>query len=64
MEFEISGESKFIIIASDGVWEFIDNRRAVNLVYSYYIRNDPEGACYLLTKEATEEWERVLLIFL
>lgn len=59
MEYEIGEEAKFIIIASDGVWEFIDNRRAVNIVYPYYVRNDPEGACYLLTKEATEEWEKV-----
>ncbi len=59
MEFEINDDTKFIILASDGVWEFIDNRRAMNIVYPYYIRNDPEGACNALTKEAQEEWEKV-----
>ena len=58
MEFDITEDCKYIIIASDGVWEFIDNRRAMNIVHPYFIRNDPEGACYVLTKEAIEEWEK------
>ena len=59
MEFEITEESRYIIIASDGVWEFIDNKRAMMIVYPYYLKNDMEGACYAITKEATLEWEKV-----
>jgi len=31
----------------------------MNIVYPYYLRNDPEGGCHVLTKEAVEEWEKV-----
>lgn len=63
MEFEINDDCKYIVIASDGVWEFIDNRRVMNIINPYYLRNDPEGACLTLTGEATEQWERVKNIF-
>lgn len=59
MEYEITDEAKYIVIASDGIWEFIDNRRVMTIVYPYYLRNDPEGGCFSLTKEAVEEWEKV-----
>jgi serine/threonine protein phosphatase PrpC len=26
MEFDITEDDKFIVIASDGVWEFLDNK--------------------------------------
>ena len=26
MEFEVTEDDKFIVIASDGVWEFLDNK--------------------------------------
>lgn len=59
LEFELTEDSKYIIMASDGVWEFIDNRKAMNIVFPFYTKNDADGACHILTKEATEEWKRV-----
>ena len=57
LEFNITNESKYIVIASDGVWEFLDNTKVMNLVNPYYARNDPEGACYALIRESTSFWE-------
>jgi serine/threonine protein phosphatase PrpC len=59
LEFEITDYSRFIVIASDGIWEFLDNNRVMNVVNSYYLKNDAEGACHALVKEATDWWEKV-----
>lgn len=55
---EISENDKFIIVASDGVWEFLTNEQVINFVVPFYIRNDPEGACDKLIKEATDAWKK------
>ena len=58
IEQDIGDECKFIILASDGVWEFMENRRVMNIVYPFYGKNDPEGAVNALTREANAEWEK------
>ncbi len=67
MEFDITEDSKYVVIASDGIWEFIDNAKAMQIVNPYYAKNDPEGACSALIKQATQFWEAVnkyyLIIF-
>jgi len=45
---------QFIILASDGIWEFISSEEAVELVAS---ANSPEEACNLLAEEATRRWK-------
>lgn len=37
-------ENKFMIIASDGLWEFIDNQTVMELVIPAFIRNDVHEA--------------------
>ena len=54
---------KFIIIASDGVWEFISNDIAVEIVSKYFRYGDCEGAAEELVKKATLLWEEVIIIF-
>ena len=61
MEFEFNDDSKYIVIASDGVWEFLDNNRVMALVNPFYNKNDPEGACAVLVKESIDWWEKVNL---
>ena len=56
IEMEIDKDTKFIILASDGVWEFLDNQKVKDLVMPYYKKNDPEGACKLLISESTRWW--------
>ena len=64
LEFEFNDDSKYIVIASDGVWEFLDNNRVTQLVNPFYNRNDPEGACNVLVKESIEWWERVIFFLI
>lgn len=47
-EFELDTDDKFIVIASDGVWEFIENEECINMIAPFYEDDDMEGACDLL----------------
>eukprot|EP00344_Euplotes_crassus_P005297 CAMPEP_0197006712 /NCGR_PEP_ID=MMETSP1380-20130617/36638_1 /TAXON_ID=5936 /ORGANISM="Euplotes crassus, Strain CT5" /LENGTH=712 /DNA_ID=CAMNT_0042426415 /DNA_START=245 /DNA_END=2383 /DNA_ORIENTATION=+ len=57
-ELVLSEPDKFIVIASDGVWEFIENDECVRLVAPYWENNDPQGACKKLTDLSVEHWKR------
>ena len=57
-EFVLDKNTQFIIIASDGVWEFLDNKAVKNLVKPFYEKNDPEGACKCLINESTKWWNQ------
>ena len=56
MEYYFVHEDKFLIIASDGIWEFISSDECVNVVKNYYKKNDVEGAMNYLYKEASKRW--------
>lgn len=44
MRFVLNTDEKFIIIASDGVWEFLSNEEIAKIVWPYYLKNSPEHA--------------------
>ena len=58
IEEKIDKETKFLVIASDGVWEFLDNETVRDMVMPYYQKNDPNGACKELIKKSTEWWNK------
>ena len=41
---DITDDMCFIVVASDGVWEFLSNDKVKDIVLQYYNRNDPKGA--------------------
>ena len=55
-EYQLYNEDKFLILASDGIWEFISSEEAVNIVKDFYLENDIEGALTYLYKEASKRW--------
>lgn len=55
----ITQDDKFVIVASDGVWEFISNLEAVKLVGSHWEEGDAAKACGHLISEAQIRWRRV-----
>jgi serine/threonine protein phosphatase PrpC len=57
-ETRVTMDDKFLIIASDGIWEFIPNDEAVEMVVPFWRRGDPEGACDKLIQEAVKNWEQ------
>jgi len=58
LEFQLKPEDKFIVLGSDGVFEFITNEEAVKIVVPYWKMDDVEGACAGLEKEANLRWTK------
>lgn len=54
--FEITNDDKFIIIASDGIWEFISSKECVEIVKDFYLKNDPKGCLKHLLNESSKRW--------
>ena len=54
LEYTLSPNDQFILLASDGVWEFMSNVDVARLVYPYVEKNAPEAAANALVKEATK----------
>ena len=55
-EFLLEKEDKFIIIGSDGLWEYISNQECINIVKDFFLKNDIKGAGNYLYKEASKRW--------
>jgi serine/threonine protein phosphatase PrpC len=51
-------DDKFIILASDGIWEFLSSEQCVRIVSGYWEAGNPEGACERLVKESVAIWRR------
>ena len=45
-----------MIIASDGVWEFLSNQDVLDIISEYKDRSDIEGACDQLMRESLRNW--------
>lgn len=59
LEFELSNNTKeCLIIASDGVWEFIDNKQVMNLSIPFIEKDDLNNVCQSLINESTSWWEK------
>ena len=56
--YEFNGSEKFIVLARDGIWEYIDSDECVNIVKDYYENDmDAIGALNSLVKEAFNRWK-------
>ena len=55
--YKIKPEDQFLIIASDGVWEFIENDEIIEIVKRHKKKNDIEGACDEIMKESLLRWK-------
>lgn len=60
-EFALGNEDKFLIVASDGVWEFISSTECVEIIKDYYLANDINGCCNYILKESSRRWIEVNL---
>jgi serine/threonine protein phosphatase PrpC len=56
-EIELEKQDKFIVQASDGLWEFMSNKEVIDIVIPYWKRNDPTSAWESLSLEATKRWK-------
>lgn len=56
---ELKDEDQFIVIGSDGLFEFLSNDRIMNLAVPYFVRNELKEACDVLVKNAVQAWKDV-----
>jgi Serine/threonine protein phosphatase len=50
---------KFLIIASDGIWDVLTSSEAVSIVSSVLSLNKSEVACKTLVEQATKRWKKI-----
>jgi serine/threonine protein phosphatase PrpC len=62
LEFQLTSEDKFIIIGSDGIFEFLSNEEVVKIFVPYWKSKDIEGGCECLWREANTKWKTVRFI--
>ena len=55
-EFKFEEGDKFMIIASDGIWEFISSQECINIIKGFYDKNDLKGCCEYLYQESSKRW--------
>lgn len=59
-QLKFTKNDKFLIVASDGLWEFITNDHAVQIVLKFWMSGDSEAAANELVRIATNFWEEVI----
>ena len=55
-EYKIKDEDRAIIIASDGLWEYLDNKSVADTVKKLIKQNDPDIIVNKLFKESMIQW--------
>ena len=56
-EYDINKSTKYIIVCSDGVCEFLNNEIVMNIGKTYYLENNAVEFCHELVDKALKEWE-------
>ena len=56
-QLDLEASDKFIVIASDGVWEFLSNEMIARIVWPYYIKNSPEQAGNAVVRASAQKWK-------
>ena len=57
IEYNLNKGSKYMIIASDGIWQYISNEKVMSIGNQFYPGRDPIDLCNELVKEADSCWD-------
>lgn len=57
IEFTLTQKDKIIIVATDGVWEFLTPQKVIEIISPYYEQSNIEGACNALLETALKLWK-------
>lgn len=57
IECELTKDDKFMVIASDGVWEFLSNEDIADIVWPFYEKKNAEGAAEALVRRSYTRWK-------
>ena len=62
MEYDLNISTKYIIVCSDGVWEFLNNETVMNIGKQFYLENNTAKFCKELVSRSFKEWQKNELI--
>jgi serine/threonine protein phosphatase PrpC len=62
IEYKLNEESKYMVICSDGVWEFLSNKNVMEIGNRYYLKNDIHGFTQRLIQISEKMWEKTDVI--
>ena len=57
VEYNINNSSRYVIVCSDGVWEFLNNQTVMNIGKKFYLENNASAFCHELVSKAYNEWQ-------
>ena len=57
IEYNVNHSSKYMVICSDGVWEFLSNEQVRDLGNKFFNKGELGNFCSQLVKEAVHAWE-------
>ena len=58
IEYNVCNDTKYMVICSDGVWDFLSNEDVRDIGNKYYDKNNIDSFCQELLKTATKLWEK------
>ena len=58
LELDLEKDDKFIILASDGVWEFLTNEEVAEIAKPFYKKKNAEKAAEAIVRESYLRWKR------
>ena len=56
IEYDINKNSKYLVVCSDGIWEFISNEQVAEICEQFYYKNDVAGFCKELINYSFNLW--------
>ena len=57
-EYTLNKNVKYIVMASNGIWQFIQEKELLEYGKDYYLMNDPDNFCKEIANKATELYEK------
>ena len=58
MEYDLCESSKYIIICSDGVWEFLNNEIVTKIGKTYYLEDNASEFCHQIINNSLFMWRK------
>ena len=58
IEYKLDRKSKYMVICSDGVWEFLSNKNVMEMGNDFYLKKDIIGFTQQLIKQSENLWEK------
>ena len=57
-DYKINQNTKFIVLATKGVWKFLSNENIIGIGNSFYLENNPSGLCQKIQEISKSMWQR------